>query len=123
MTAAPRASSDSTQALPMPEAAPVTSATSPWKGGGLAGLAQLGLLQLPVFHVEDVPRRQRLPAAQALGPLDDVHGMAVDVGDDPPSPWRSCPRVTMPRSGSRMTRGAGSSICTGVRAWGACSSK
>ena len=48
----------------MPEAAPVTSATSPANSGGVPGLPQLGLLEVPVLDVEDVLRRQRLPAAE-----------------------------------------------------------
>ena len=56
----------STHALPMPDAAPVTSATSPANSGRLAGFAQLGLLEVPVLDVEDVALRQRRVAAQQL---------------------------------------------------------
>ena len=59
-TAAPRSSSASTHALPMPDAAPVTSATSPANTGGAAAFAQLGLLEIPVLDVEDVRLGQRL---------------------------------------------------------------
>ncbi len=48
----------------MPEAAPVTSATSPANIGAAPALRELGLLEVPVLHVEDVLRGQRLPAAQ-----------------------------------------------------------
>ncbi len=66
----------------MPEAAPVTSAISPWKAGGSAAGAQFRLLQLPILHIEDIAGRQGAPAAKLLGTLDDLHGVVVDVGDN-----------------------------------------
>ena len=90
-TAAPRARSAATHALPMPEAAPVTNATSPANSGGLPAFLQLRLLEIPVFDVEDVLRRQRLVAAERLGAQDDVHRVLVDLLDDRARPLRVRP--------------------------------
>ena len=79
-TAAPRARSDSTQALPIPEAAPVTSATSPAKTGRPPALASLACSRSQYSHVENVAGRQSPRAAQPLGALDGVHGVLVDLG-------------------------------------------
>ena len=43
---------------------------------------EFGLLQFPVFHVEDARFGERRPAAERLGPLDGAHGVAGDVGHD-----------------------------------------
>src|SRR5436190_771211 len=50
--------------------------------GGLARSAELGLLEVPVFDVEDVSRGQRLPAAERRRARDDVDRMVIDVGGD-----------------------------------------
>src|ERR1019366_3853106 len=47
-----------------------------------ATLAQLGLLQVPVFDIKEVPGRQRLEAAESGRALDDVYRVVVDIGDD-----------------------------------------
>jgi hypothetical protein len=81
-TAAPRASSASTQALPIPEAGASDECDFAGVGERLAGEPQLRLLEAPVFDVEQVLRRQRHVAAERGRARDHVDRMRVDFTGD-----------------------------------------
>ena len=66
----------------MPEAAPVTSAISPAKTGGLPSPAKLGLLEIPVLDGEDVRGRQGVIPAERRRAQNDVDRVRVDVERD-----------------------------------------
>ena len=105
----------STQALPIPDAAPVTSATSPAKSGGLPAFASFACSRSQYSMSKRSRAGSAAPAAEQLGALDDVHGVLVDLGGDGARPWRGRPAASSPSSGSSTTRGAGSSIVFGCR--------
>ena len=71
------------------------------QGLGL-GLAELGLLQRPVFHLEGVGRADALEAAHGL-PASDTTAMVVlgDVGGDGRVLAASAPRRTGPGTGNQ----------------------
>lgn len=67
---------------------PVVADFSGERRPGVA-LAQLGLLQLPVFHREEIGLGERPPAPQLPGALDRPGGVAGYVGDDVRLPDRA----------------------------------
>ena len=80
-------------------------------GEGLGHRAlQLGLLQAPVFDVEQVGLGQRLEAADRLGVGDDRDGCSRRGRRRWPHPWRVAPMPNRPTPGTSTTRGIGSSL-------------
>ena len=52
----------------------------------LARFSQLGLLEIPILDLEDIPLRQRCKATEQRRSLDHVHRVLVEIRDDCPRP-------------------------------------
>ena len=66
----------------MPDAAPGNDDDFPRENRCGAALAQLGLLEVPVFDLEKIRLRQRVPAAEAFGAHEHVDAVIVKLGHD-----------------------------------------